>query len=161
MNEKQGTLSERMNTNSVITHLYCLHLNECDPKKCTALKLKRFNLIKIISKIRRDLRNAIVLTPLSQRLISIEDKSIIRNYGIIVIDCSWKHIFNLNLDKTSRDRKLPPLIAAKPVNYGTWEKLSSDEALAAALYITGNNEDADLILSKFTWGIQFKNLNGF
>jgi pre-rRNA-processing protein TSR3 len=161
MNEKQGTFSERMNTNSVITHLYCLHLNECDPKKCTALKLKRFNLIKIISKIRRDLRNAIVLTPLSQRLISIEDKSIIRNYGIIVIDCSWKHIFNLNLDKTSRDRKLPPLIAANPVNYGKWEKLSSVEALAAALYITGNNEDADLILSKFTWGIQFKNLNGF
>ncbi len=161
MNEIQGIPSERMNTNSVIPHLYCLHLNECDPKKCTALKLKRFNLIKIISKIRRDLRNAIVLTPLSQRLISIEDKSIIKNYGIIVIDCSWKHLFNLNLDKTSKDRKLPPLIAANPVNYGKWEKLSSVEALAAALYITGNNEDADLILSKFTWGIQFKNLNGF
>lgn len=161
MNEKQGTRIERMNSNSVIPLLYCLHLNECDPKKCTALKLKRLNLLKIISKIRGDLQNAIVLTPLSQKVISLGDKSIIKNHGLIVIDCSWKHLFDLKLGSFSRGRKLPPLIAANPVNYGKWEKLSSVEALAAALYITGYTEDAEFILSKFTWGIQFKNLNRF
>ncbi|MBY9002528.1 MAG: DUF367 family protein [Candidatus Lokiarchaeota archaeon] len=150
-----------MNSNSVIPLLYCLHLNECDPKKCTALKLKRLNLLKIISKIRGDMQNAIVLTPLSQKVISLGDKSIINHYGLLVIDCSWKHLFDLKLGIFNNGRRLPPLIAANPVNYGKWEKLSSVEALSAALYITGYIEDADFILSKFTWGIQFKNLNGF
>jgi len=161
MNEDQGTRILSMNSNSIIPLLYCLHLNECDPKKCTALKLKRLNLLKIISKISGDLQKAIVLTPLSHNVISIGDKSIITNHGLIVIDCSWKHLFDLKLGSFSRGRKLPPLIAANPINYGKWEKLSSVEALAAALFITGNNEDAELILSKFSWGIQFKYLNKF
>jgi ribosome biogenesis protein Tsr3 len=37
--------------------------------------------------------------------------------------------------------------------------LSSAEALAAALYITHFGEMANLILSKFSWGNNFKSLN--
>jgi len=150
-----------MNSNSVIPSLYCLHLNECDPKKCTALKLKKFKLLKIISKIKGDLSNAIVLTPLSQKVISLEDRFIIKKYGLIVIDCSWKQLYSLKVGNFSRGRKLPPLIATNPVNYGKWEKLTSAEALAAALFITGYHEDAELILSKFNWGIHFKDLNRY
>jgi len=58
-------------------------------------------------------------------------------------------------------RKLPPLIAANPTNYGKWEKLSSAEALASALYITDFFDLANLILSKFSWGIKFKEINKF
>ncbi|MEJ2295290.1 MAG: DUF367 family protein [Candidatus Lokiarchaeota archaeon] len=141
--------------------LYCLHYNECDPKKCTALKLKKYNLIKIIKNSDHRLKNAIILNPFSFSEISIDDKDTVDQFGLVVIDCSWKKILNLKKIPFYNSRKLPPLIAANPVNYGKWEKLSSVEALAAALYITDFNDYGDYILSKFSWGIQFKNLNNF
>jgi pre-rRNA-processing protein TSR3 len=141
--------------------LYCLHYNECDPKKCTALKLEKYNLIQIIKKNERKVQKAIVLNPFSLSEISIQDKYTVMKHGVIVVDCSWKNIFNIKSISTNNARKLPPLIAANPVNYGKWEKLSSVEALAAALYITGFTKYADFILSKFSWGIEFKKINNF
>jgi pre-rRNA-processing protein TSR3 len=139
--------------------LYCLHYNECDPKKCTALRLRKHNLIKIIRSKDYRLKKAIVLNPFSSKELSKNDEDIIAHHGLVVIDCSWKRILNLNKIPLKNARKLPPLIAANPVNYGKWEKLSSVEALAAALYITGFVEYGDLILSKFSWGMQFKRIN--
>lgn len=141
--------------------LYCLHYRECDPKKCTALKLNKLNLIKIIKEIKGSLNNSVILNPFAQKELSILDRSKILTYGLIVIDCSWKNIMNLIKINFKNSRKLPPLIAANPTNYGKWEKLSSVEALAAALFITNFLEDANLILSKFSWGTQFKEFNQF
>jgi pre-rRNA-processing protein TSR3 len=141
--------------------LYCLYFNECDKKKCTAYKLKNLDVLKFIYKIKGTLNNAILLHPFSNILIEAEDADFIKDNGLIVLDCSWKNIFNLEFVDTKNSRKLPPLIAANPVNYGKWEKLSSAEALAAALYITKFTNFADLILSKFSWGNEFKKLNGF
>ncbi|MFX1326269.1 MAG: ribosome biogenesis domain-containing protein, partial [Promethearchaeota archaeon] len=89
------------------------------------------------------------------------DKDLIIKYGIIVIDCSWRRLLKISNFNMKNKRKLPSLIAANPINYGKWEKLSSVEALAAALYITNFPDYGDLILSKFTWGFQFKQLNKF
>jgi len=144
-----------------VPRLYCLHFNECDRKKCTALKLERLNLIKIVPKIKGRNLNAIILNPFSNRELSVSDRDIIIRYGLIVVDCSWKRIFNLKKFNFKNSRALPPLIAANPVNYGKWEKLSSVEALAAALYITNFNACGDLILSKFAWGSEFKTINNF
>ncbi|TFG03093.1 MAG: DUF367 family protein [Promethearchaeota archaeon] len=139
--------------------LYCLHFNECDPKKCTALKLKRFNLIKIIRKIKGPLKNAVILNPFSKKEITLQDRERILKYGLIVIDCSWKKLLKFrDLDFPS-GRKLPALIAANPINFGKWEKLSSVEALAAALYITGFKNQAEFLLSKFPWGKEFLKIN--
>jgi len=149
------------NSNLLIPKLYCLHYNECDPKKCSAIKLKKFNLLKIIKGIKGYLRNSIVLNPFSREVISLDDRKLILKFGLIVIDCSWKKVLKISELDSGNYRKLPSLLAANPINYGKWEKLSSAEALAAALYITNFNDYGDLILSKFSWGIQFKELNKF
>ncbi len=142
-----------------LPNLYCLHYNECDPKKCSALKLKKFNLLKIISSLRTSLKNAIVLNPLSQNELTADDRDLILKYGLIVLDCSWKNLLKLRDFKGTNGRRLPPLIAANPVNYGKWEKLSSAEAIAAALFITKFEDAANLVLSKFSWGVEFIKIN--
>ncbi|MFX0011372.1 MAG: DUF367 family protein [Candidatus Hermodarchaeota archaeon] len=139
--------------------LFCLHFNECDKKKCTALKLAKLDLIKIVPEIKGRIFNAILLNPFSNEELSATDREAILKYGLVVIDCSWKRIFNVKEFSVKTSRKLPPLIAANPVNYGKWEKLSSVEALAAALYITNFDACGDLILSKFSWGSEFKAIN--
>ncbi|MHA1269570.1 MAG: DUF367 family protein [Candidatus Helarchaeota archaeon] len=140
--------------------LYGFHANQCDPKKCTLNKLKRFNLVKLIhfSKISG---TQIILNPLSVRALSIEDLEFAENRGIVVMDCSWNKLesfFSRGRIK-GRQRSLPYLVAANPVNYGRPFKLSSVEALAAALMILSFKEHAKFILSKFTWGYQFLKLN--
>jgi len=151
----------KSNLEESIPKLFCLHFNGCDRKKCTALKLARFNLLKIVSKIRGRNYNAIFLNPFSTKIINDSDRELILKYGLIVVDCSWKKIFNFKNLNLKNSRRLPPLVAANPVNYGKVEKLSSVEALAAALYITNFHTYADLILSKFSWGVEFKKLNKF
>jgi pre-rRNA-processing protein TSR3 len=115
----------------------------------------------LIKSITGRLKNSVILNPFAQKTISIADKQLIARYGLIVIDCSWKKLIKFSNMEYGNFRKLPSLIAANPVNYGKWEKLSSVEALAASLYITEFNDLADLILSKFSWGLQFKELNRF
>jgi pre-rRNA-processing protein TSR3 len=144
-----------------VPKLLCLHLNQCDRKKCTALKLKKFGILEIVSDVKGKNRNSVILNPLSNKIININDRSTIETYGLMIVDCSWKKIFNLKNLNLRNSRKLPSLIAANPVNYGKWEKLSSAEALAAALYITDYNKRADLILSKFSWGAEFKRINKY
>ncbi|MBD3338079.1 MAG: DUF367 domain-containing protein, partial [Candidatus Lokiarchaeota archaeon] len=79
--------------------------------------------------------------------------------GLIIIDCSWKKLLKFGSLKSENERKLPPLVAANPVNYGKWEKLSSVEAIAATLYLIDFEKEAKLLLSKFNWGMEFLRIN--
>ncbi|MCP4761474.1 MAG: DUF367 family protein [archaeon] len=130
-----------------------------DPKKNTALKLKKFNLVKVVKKLRFVPRKSIILDPFADKVINLEDRKEIKLYGLTVIDCSWNKINSVFKTKYKTGRRLPRLIAANSINYGRWEKLSSVEALAAALYLTGYKNEAEELLSKFTWGPTFYNLN--
>ncbi|PVX23543.1 MAG: ribosome biogenesis protein, partial [Candidatus Bathyarchaeum sp.] len=59
------------------------------------------------------------------------------------MDCSWVHakeVFEASGYWVSRC--LPYLVAANPVNYGKPTKLSTVEALAAALYIADYREQS-------------------
>jgi len=140
--------------------LVVYHAEQDDPRKCTTLKLKRFGLARVVHQVRMLPQGAVVLNPFSPKAFSPADRQAIVRRGLAAIDCSWIHassVFELNTRGTSR--ALPYLIAANPVNYGTPTKLSTVEALAAALYIAGFRGEAERLLSKFKWGPEFVRLN--
>lgn len=133
---------------------------EDDPKKCTSMVLKRHGLLSILGRASRIPNRAIVLNPEAEKQLSPSDAWIAKAHGLVVLDISWKGstaIFHKL--KRGVHRRLPPLVAANPVNYGLPEKLSSAEAIAAALIIFGDIELAEEVLSKFKWGREFLALN--
>ncbi|MBD3230590.1 MAG: DUF367 family protein [Candidatus Lokiarchaeota archaeon] len=140
--------------------LFGYHADQCDRKKCTLLKLLKFNYVKKIP-LYKISGGSIVLNPLSKKSISREDKEKAEQSGLVVLDCSWATLESFIRKKKIKgfQRSLPYLVAANPVNYGKPLKLSSVEALAAALYIMGYKNHAREILSKFNWGKQFIILN--
>jgi pre-rRNA-processing protein TSR3 len=137
------------------------HANECDKKKCTAYKMEKLGNCKMIYKINQISKGAIILNPFAQKAVSSEDKNIVEKRGIVGLDCSWNKIsssatfFNL----TKYHRSLPFLIATSPINYGKPCKLSTVEAIAATLYITGFKNKAENIMNTFKWGHTFIELN--
>jgi len=136
------------------------HAGQCDPKKCTALKLKRFGLIRIVRQIRFLPRRAVVLNPLSEIAFSPADRERIENFGLVALDFSWEHAEKALLKNVrGTSRCLPYLIAGNPVNFGNPTKLSTVEALAAALFIAGFKEEAHRLLSIFKWGHTFLEIN--
>jgi pre-rRNA-processing protein TSR3 len=136
------------------------HAGQCDPKKCTALKLKRHGLIRLVRQIRFLPRRAVVLNPLSKIAFSPADRERIENFGLAALDFSWEHAENALLKNVrGTSRCLPYLIAGNPVNFGNPTKLSTVEALAAALYIAGFREESSQLVSIYTWGHTFIELN--
>ena len=76
------------------------------------------------------------------------------------MDCSWKKSEEIFARKFSgENRRLPPLLAGNPTNYGMLGMLSTVEALASALIITGFKKEGEKILSLFNWGSAFLSLN--
>lgn len=141
-------------------HLYAYDAGQCDPKKCTAKKLARAGLIKSVKVMRKIPYNTILLVPIADKALSPPDREF--SNSITVFDCSWDKIatFEDTLRNMKRKKRaLPFLIAANPVNYGKPFILSSAEAFAAALFILGEHEQSQYILSKFKWGTEFLRLN--
>jgi pre-rRNA-processing protein TSR3 len=136
------------------------HAGQCDPKKCTALKLKRHGLIRLVPQIRLLPRRAIVLNPFSKTAFSPADRQRIERFGLAALDCSWEYAEKILLKRVrGTSRCLPVLIAGNPVNFGKPTKLTTVEALAAALSIAGFKEEASRMLSIFKWGHTFMELN--
>lgn len=136
------------------------HANQCDPKRCTGLKLKRHGLARVVISIRFLPRRAIVLNPFGEIAFSPADRQRIQNFGLAALDCSWEHaqkVMSKHVKGTSRC--LPILIAGNPTNYAKATKLSTVEAIAGALYIAGFKDEAKKVLSIFTWGHTFLDLN--
>ncbi|TFH22590.1 DUF367 family protein [Candidatus Bathyarchaeota archaeon] len=137
------------------------HANQCDRKKCSGLRLKRRGFARIVSSIRFLPNRAIVLNPFSEIAFSPNDRQRVTDFGLAALDCSWEHaqkVMKIHVKGTSRC--LPILIAGNPVNFGKLTKLTTAEAIAAALYIAGFKEESEQLLSIFTWGHTFFELNG-
>jgi pre-rRNA-processing protein TSR3 len=135
--------------------LIIYHANQCDPKKCSGKKLARFELVRLTRHINQ-LRPFLVLSPFSEKALSPADKG---TRGLAALDCSWTHAEEVFSHFRLQERALPFLVAANPVNFGKPFKLSTVEALAAGLFILGEQNQAELILSKFNWGHVFLELN--
>jgi len=136
--------------------LFAYRDNTCDPRKCTVKKLGKAGYIKILTKIGQIPRNSLLLDPTSERALSPADRLV---KSITVLDCSWEVLDTGSLSSWRIRRALPFLIAANPVNFGKPYKLSSVEALAAALFILGEKQQANDILAKVSWGIRFLEVN--
>mmetsp|Transcript_24296 Transcript_24296/g.35045 ORF Transcript_24296/g.35045 Transcript_24296/m.35045 type:complete len:290 (+) Transcript_24296:251-1120(+) len=139
--------------------LYMWDFGQCDSRRCTGRKLARARMI-------RELRTSqpcrgVVLTPVASVAVSRADRDIVERYGIGVVDCSWAQLDKVPFAKLKcgAKRLLPFLLAANPVNYGKPLKLTCAEAIAATLAITGFQDEAEKVMSKFTWGDSFFALN--
>jgi len=130
--------------------------NSCDPRKCTVKKLERAGLIRLVKNISRIPRNTLLLDPTAEQALSPADRTA---KSITVLDCSWE-VLNTGAVSSWRIRRaLPFLVAANPVNFGRPCMLSSVEALAGALFILGEEQQARDILAKVSWGIRFLEVN--
>jgi len=136
------------------------HAAQDDPKKNTALRLKRRGFARIVTRARFLPKRAIVLNPFGEIAFSPADKERLEKFGLAALDCSWEHaqkVMGKQVKGTSRC--LPILIAGNPVNFGKLTKLTTAEAIAAALYIAGFKDESEAVLSIFTWGHTFFELN--
>jgi len=132
------------------------HASQCAPRKCTALKLARFGLVKLVRSFRAIPKHGTLLNPFSSTPLSRRDAS---SKVLIALDCSWEHAEEVFRRCRLKGRRLPLLVPGNPVNYGKPAKLSTVEALAGALHILGMPGEASRLLSKFSWGESFLTLN--
>ncbi len=136
------------------------YFNQCDPKKCSGLRMIRLGQATRIDTLREVPHHAIVLNPFSEKALSIEDKANAEKYGIVVIDGSWNSLEeHRTLFKQGIGRGLPFLVAANPINYGIPTKLSSSEAVMASLWILGFKDQALEIADSVKWGSAFLHIN--
>src|SRR5262249_3781947 len=123
-------------------------------------RLRKFGLVESLRNLRNVPALSLVLNPVAGTRISKEDRPVILQHGLVGLDCSWnrsEEVFSHHTPGVAR--KLPALLAGNPTNYAILGKLSTAEALAAALYITGFTLEADRILTLFRWGPTFMALN--
>ncbi len=130
-------------------------LKQDDPKKCSAEKLVKFGLAK---QVKKTTNSSLVLDPFASKTLLPSDKNLVTS--ITAIDCSWNLAEQTFANKLlGIHRKLPPLFAGNPVNYSKIGKLTTVEAISAALFILGNYEIGSQLLDKFKWGHTFFELN--
>ncbi|MDY6775190.1 MAG: DUF367 family protein [Halobacteria archaeon] len=125
-----------------------------DPKKCTARRLEKERQVTLHPNF-EETPTGTLLDPYSETALSPTDSK-----PVVAVDASWEsaeEIFERNTRHESRS--LPFLVAANPINYGKPFRLNTAEAVAAALYILGYDDEARQILSNFSWGETFLSLN--
>jgi pre-rRNA-processing protein TSR3 len=132
---------------------------QCDPKRCSGSKLVRQKRVEPINKNKSFC--GVVLSPDAEESISPADREAIEKYGIGLIDCSWAQLSSVSFKRLPRkhNRLLPFMVAANPVNYGKPCKLNCVEALSAALYICGFEDEAFEVFEGFSYGEEFYKLN--
>jgi len=145
--------------------LHIIHLDQDDPKKCTARKLASRDLAQLHFDTRRPPRRGFLLDPSAGTILGPDDLPLIeRGASLVALDCSWKQLDAslVRIRKSSprlEGRTLPLVLAANPISWGKPGRLSTVEALAVCLILLDKEEQARRILKPFSWGEQFLILN--
>lgn len=134
-------------------------LNHCDAKRCSGKRLMRLGLMRELHVGQK--HSGIVVSPKAKTIISPADRDILEQYGAAVVEASWNRIEEVPWTKIGgpNGRLLPYLIAANQTNYGKPWRLNCVEALAACFAICGHLEWAEEILSSFSYGQSFLDIN--
>ena len=145
--------------------VHALWLAQDDPKKNTAVLASKRGDIMLHKTVKSLPRRGIILEPLCGKVFGPEDHELLLERGgaIVGLDCSWAQIES-SVETVMRrtrlqPRMLPLLLAANPVNWGKPGRLTTAEALAAVLYLAGQDEQARQVLGAFRWGQRFFELN--
>ena len=133
--------------------------DHCDPKRCSGKKLERLGLIKSMRVGQKF--QGVVVSPNGRTVVCPDDREIVEEQGISVVECSWARLDEVPFNKIGgkNERLLPYFVAANQVNYGRPWRLNCVEALAACLAIVGRLDLAADLLSNFSWGPAFLELN--
>ena len=134
-------------------------LNHCDAKRCSGKRLMRLGLMRELHVGQK--HPGVVISPKAKTLMSPADRSILEQYGAAVVEASWKRIEEVPFSRIGgpNQRLLPYLIAANPTNYGRPWRLNCVEALAACFFICGHRDWAEEVLSTFSYGQAFIDIN--
>ncbi|KAG9192438.1 hypothetical protein G6011_11172 [Alternaria panax] len=137
----------------------CWDLGHCDAKRCSGKRLMRLGMMRELHVGQKFA--GVVVSPKAKKILSREDKELMEQYGAAVVEASWKRIDEVPFGRIGGkcERLLPYLVAANPTNYGRPWRLNCVEALAACYYITGHPEWAESILSTFSYGQAFLDIN--
>ncbi|MEC7703812.1 MAG: DUF367 family protein [Candidatus Thermoplasmatota archaeon] len=145
--------------------LHIIHLDQDDPKKCTARKIASKGMARLHFNLKKPPRRGYLLDPSSGTILGPDDLPVIQmGASLVALDCSWKRLQESVLEIRSKSprlepRTLPILLAANPISWGKPGRLSTAEALATCLVLLGRRKQAEKILSPFKWGQQFLTLN--
>lgn len=141
------------------TKLAMWDFDHCDPKRCSGKKLERLGLIKSL-RIGQKFQG-IIVTPNGKGVVCPDDREIVEQFGVAVVECSWARLEEVPFGKIGGkfERLLPYFVAANPVNYGRPMKLNCVEAVAACLAIVGHQDWALELLENFSWGPVFLEIN--
>lgn len=133
--------------------------DHCDPKRCSGKKLERLGMIKNLRIGQK--YSGIIVSPNGKTVVCPDDREVVEQNGAAVVECSWTRLDEVPFNKIGgkHERLLPYFVAANPVNYGRPWRLNCVEALAACLAIVGHYDWAEMILSKFSWGLTFLKVN--
>ncbi|KAI9710580.1 MAG: ribosome biogenesis protein tsr3 [Bogoriella megaspora] len=137
----------------------CWDLGHCDAKRCSGKRLMRLNMMRELHVGQKFA--GVVVSPKAKKILSAEDKELLEQYGAAVVECSWKRVDEVPFSRIGGkcERLLPYLVAANPTNYGRPWRLNCVEALAACFSICGHQEWAEHILSTFSYGDAFLEMN--
>ncbi|PNS21326.1 hypothetical protein CAC42_1105 [Sphaceloma murrayae] len=137
----------------------CWDLNHCDYKRCSGKRLIRLGMMRSLGMTQK--HPGVVISPNAKTLVSRADRPILEQHGAAVVEASWKRINEINFSRIGgkHERLLPYLIAANPTNYGKPWRLNCVEALAAGFYICGHRDWAEEVLSTFSYGQAFLDIN--
>ncbi|KAK4987208.1 ribosome biogenesis protein tsr3 [Elasticomyces elasticus] len=137
----------------------CWDLGHCDHKRCSGKRLMRLGMMRELPVGQKF--PGIVIASNGKKICSAADKEILDQYGAAVVEASWKRIDEVPWSRIGGPnmRLLPYLVAANPTNYGRPYRLNCVEALAATFFICGHQDWAEEIMSTFSYGQAFLDIN--